>query len=431
MKEVFTRQRHVFGLAVLTLILSFGSFFIDGDVTLNLSDEGYLWYGMRAVNAGQVPIRDFQAYDPGRYIWAAGFSHLFGDDLVAMRAGCVLFQCMGILAGLLAVRRLSRDWKFLLPVALIFVMWMIPRYKVFEQSIALMAIYAAVRLVERPTLRQHFVTGIFVGLMAFIGRNHGLYQFVGFGLAISLLARGAWRELPKRMGMWSAGIAAGYLPQWAMLAFVPGYFAAFLALLDRNVTIGSNVALPVPWPWLLPTGYDPIMASNWFAEGFFYCAIVGFIAFAAIRLVFLKRETLPGLAVFFAAACMVPPYAHHTFSRADYVHLAHSVPGLSVAILAGCFMMRPDIQRWLPMTAAGALVFLSALATWMHMPLFAEALSPAGTFVEMKIAGRTMHVAKDTAAIVMIGEKLAGTMARLRRTGGSQRRWLVTSPRES
>lgn len=412
MAEFFTRQRHVVGLALLTLFLSFGSFFMDGDVSLNLSDEGYLWYGVRAVNAGQVPIRDFQAYDPGRYYWAAGFSYFFGEDLVALRAGCVLFQCLGILAGLLAARRLSRDWKFLLPVALIFVMWMIPRYKVFEQSIALIAIYAAVRLVERPTLRQHFVTGIFVGLMAFIGRNHGLYQLAGFGLAILLLARGAWSALPKRMGMWGAGIAVGYLPQLAMVAFVPGYFAAFLALLDRNVTIGSNVALPVPWPWLLPKEYDPIMASNWFAEGFFYCGIVALIAFAAIRLPFLTREKLQGNAVFVAAACMVPPYAHHTFSRADYVHLAHSAPGLSIAILAVCFMVRPGVQRWLPMSAAGALVLISALATWMHMPLFAEALSPAGAFVEMKVAGRTMHVAKDIASVVMIGEKLAGAMAK-------------------
>ena len=411
MKDFFSRQRYVFALALLAIGLSFGSFFMDGDVTLNLADEGYLWYGMRAVNAGQIPIRDFQAYDPGRYYWASGFSRMFGDDLVTMRAGCVLFQCMGVLAGLLAARRLSRDWKFLLPVALTIVLWMIPRYKVFEQSIALLAIYVAVRLVETPTLRQHFFSGVFVGLMAFIGRNHGLYQFAGFGFAIVLLSRGAWRELPRRLGMWGAGIVAGYLPQLAMLAFVPGYAAAFLALLDRNVTIGSNVAIPVPWPWLLPTGLDPFSASDWIAEGLFYCGLAGFIAFAAIRLFFLPREKLPVYSVFVAAACLVPPYAHHTFSRADYVHLAHSVPGLCIAILAACFTARASIQRWLPMSAAYALVLLSIIATWMHLPLCAEALSPAGTFVQIKVAGRTMHVARSFAGVVLAAEKLANQMA--------------------
>src|SRR6188768_1852213 len=130
MKEFLQKNRHVFALGLLSLVLSFGAFAMDGNVTLNLADEGYLWYGTRAVRAGQVPIRDFQAYDPGRYYWTAAWSYLFGKDAVALRASCVMFQCLGMLAGLCAARRLSHDWKFLLPVALILCMWMIPRYKV-------------------------------------------------------------------------------------------------------------------------------------------------------------------------------------------------------------------------------------------------------------------------------------------------------------
>src|SRR6266545_922706 len=119
--ERWRQNGHVGLLVVLAFGFSFMSFFIDGNVGINLADEGYLWYGMLALKAGQVPIRDFQAYDPGRYLWTAAWSSLLGNGLIALRAACMLFQCFGVLAGLLAARRLSRDWKFLATVALVLV----------------------------------------------------------------------------------------------------------------------------------------------------------------------------------------------------------------------------------------------------------------------------------------------------------------------
>src|SRR5678809_1221711 len=95
LKRHLMRHRCVLGLLFLTVVLSFGWFLIDGNVGINLADEGYLWYGLRALRAGLIPIRDFHAYDPGRYFWVAGWSMFLGQGLVSMRAACVAFQCIG------------------------------------------------------------------------------------------------------------------------------------------------------------------------------------------------------------------------------------------------------------------------------------------------------------------------------------------------
>ena len=400
MHGFLTRNRHVVVLALIAFALSFGYFALDGNVGINLSDEGYLWYGTKAVRQGQVPIRDFQAYDPGRYVWSAAWSHVFGTGLLGTRQSAVLFQCFGILAGLLAARRLTADWKFLLLVALTLVQWMLPRYKVFDQSITLMAVYAAVLLIERPTVRRHFAVGVFGGLAAFMGRNHGLYHLCTFGILILLVWRGAGvAELARRSGAWLGGIAVGYLPQLALFAFAPGYWKAFLALLDRNVTIGSNVAIPVPWPWERPEAYGGFYAVFWWVQGLFFVAVLVFLAFAAIRILWMKRDDLGRHAVFVAAACVALPYAHHTFSRADWPHLTHSAVPLVLGLVAVLWLAPRAWQRtWWPCVGAGVVLVWTTLTMLPNTGIYSElvapdsSVAPGRAYIERQVDGEAMHI---------------------------------------
>src|SRR5262245_27185588 len=189
-------------------------FLLQENINLTLSDEGFLWNGAVRTTQGDIPLRDFQAYDPGRYYWIAFWFLVLGQQgIMTLRFSVALFQLIGLTAGLLAARRVVKNWWLLGLIGLLLLAWMIPRYKVFESSLSMMAVYMAVRLIEKPSPGQHFVTGLFVGLVACMGRNHGLYDLLAFFLLILFL----WvklRQAPllKLITPWLGGIALGYMP---------------------------------------------------------------------------------------------------------------------------------------------------------------------------------------------------------------------------
>ncbi|MES2570029.1 MAG: hypothetical protein V4710_08230, partial [Verrucomicrobiota bacterium] len=311
----YRANAHVLWLMLLVGVISFGWFLIDGNVGINLADEGYLWYGIAALKAGMIPIRDFQSYDPGRYVWITAGSILFGDGLVGMRASCVLFTCIGVTCGALAARRLSHDWGFLFLIVLPLILWMAPRYKSFEQSIALIGVYAAIRLIEQPITRQFFFSGIFIGLMAFMGRNHGVYMVVAFSLVLLFLSAGNWKVLPRRILVSCAGILVGYLPQLLMWAFVPGYLNAYIAMLGRELTLGTNLAKVVPWPWLALSQAHDIAGFCNVIQCCFYVLLPMFLFIGLCVILFLRPMQAIRHPLLVAAMAVSLPYAHFTFSR--------------------------------------------------------------------------------------------------------------------
>ena len=171
----------VAGIALLALGLAWLWNAWLGGVQLNLQDEGFLWYGVLRVLDGAVPLRDFQSYDPGRYYWCAAWTPLFGDGIAGLRRGLVMFQACGLFCGLLVARRVLRPAWLVAPLGAALLLWSFPRYKAFEPALALMAVLVATRLVEAPTRGRHFAAGMFVGLAACFGRNHGIYGVAALG----------------------------------------------------------------------------------------------------------------------------------------------------------------------------------------------------------------------------------------------------------
>ena len=339
----------VFLVAALTV----GALFLwesaDG---FNLWDEGFLWYGVQRVMLGEVPIRDFMAYDPGRYYWAAGLMSLWGDSgIMSLRLAVAIFQSLGLLAGLLLVSRSERRHSiwYLLLASLTLAVWMFPRHKLFDISLSIFLVYMLAFMSESPTARRYFLAGFCMGIVAVFGRNHGIYG------AVSSVAIMIWLSVKRAEGpsfirgvlFWTAGVAIGYTPILFMSLTAPGFATAFLDsvrfLFERGNT---NLPLPIPWPWRVDfDSLSLVEATRGTLIGLFFIAIVAFGVVSILWLIRQKIRARNVSPVFAAASFLALPYAHFAYSRADVSHLAQ---GIFPALIGGLALLatQPPKIKW-------------------------------------------------------------------------------------
>ena len=331
----FTPQISTRNLVGLSAVMVTLLFLLQGNIGFNLADEGFLWYGTIRTAVGEVPVRDFQSYEPGRYYWGAlWFKLLQNDGILALRVSQSAFQFVGLGLALLLLRRLVRSWIALILAAGILARWMYPTWKIYEPIILIAAIYIAVLIIEEPSKRRHLMAGIFVGLAAFFGRNHGLYCFVAFVLLLVYLN---WasdkRVLLQRLGVMSLGIIIGYLPMLFMFAFVPGFLSQFQEDLLFNLNYGTNLSLPVPWPWRQSyqfAGAREIIHRV--TVGTLFLVLPAFYIFALPRLFFRRASNLHP--VFIASAFLGVIYLHYTFARPQLFYVAWTIPPFILGLLA-------------------------------------------------------------------------------------------------
>ena len=357
---------------VLAIALAGVSFAMQGRQGINLADEGYLWYGVQQTAHGKVPLRDFQSYDPGRYYWSAVGMFLFGKGLVALRFSETVFQVLGLWAGLLAASRVAQNSALLAAVGLMLTLWMFPSHKLFDHTLLLCGIWIAVRLIEEPSPARIFMAGFFVGLCVFFGRNHALYNFLA---QASLLLFLHFKLRPplsmSYLGMWVAGIMAGLVPAIAMFVGVPGFFASYIKSIQSILRHGTNLALPVPWPWRVSP--NSAAGTIQFLLGIFLIALpLGYIAAITVSLS-MRSQTIKGHALFIGCAFVGLFYLHHAFSRADLSHLAQVIHPFTLAALALLgFLGASKSYHW----AVIAVLIAAALFTvGRQMPIYQRIMS--------------------------------------------------------
>jgi hypothetical protein len=372
--------------------------------SLSLADEGFLWYGAQRVLAGELPLRDFQAYDPARYFWSAAWMRLLGDNgIVALRAGNVVLAAITVVLATWTVSSAASRPRAgpVLATGAIFTLWMVPPFKVADSFAAILLTFALTRLLQRPALRRYFEAGICWGVAAAIGINHALYGSVA-GLLAFLYLRGAPRRGPAIMAGF-AGAAIGYAPVLALHAFAPGFAAAFIDGIRMLFEYGTtNAPLPFPSPLgilqVRERGY--LMSATETLEALLFLFVPLLWAAAAWRLrrAEFRRRVPPAV---LAGLIVSVPYAHYAYSRADSMHLAISILPVLAAVL-GWAMEAPRRRRLAIFTAA--LGYSLLVTAHMHPGYYAL----RGFMTEPVTVGRDrLLVARQAAGEVRAVQKIA------------------------
>ena len=421
-KDPVARQRLVALLTAATFALAWHLWV--GDAHLNPAEEGYLWYGTWRTGLGEVPIRDFQSYDPGRYYACAALQQVLGSGLLGLRRSIAVFQALGLLFGLLAARRTTRASWVLVPLGIVLGLWLFPRHKVFEGTVALACVWSGTRLLEHPTRARHLAAGVVVGLAAVFGRNLGLYA----ALALACLAAAsAWKRRSRAWlgdgGALAGGIVAGYSPMLALMAFVPGFLGQFVESLRLLLRLGANIEAPWLWPWRLElAGVEAREVVARLSLALVYLLPVTVLPLGWLVLLRARGEDLARRAPFLAAAVVGSLFIHHAAVRSDPPHLAQSLQPTLVAT-AALVALLVERRRVLGALVACGLALPVADAAVEHNP----ALNHLGRarLVPAVLAGETLRLLPQHA------DYYARLQAAIRRRVGSDQRLFVAPSRPS
>jgi hypothetical protein len=378
----------------------------------DIADEGFYWYGAQRMLHGEMPMRDFMAYDVGRYAWSAALMRLLGDDgIVGARMGAALYQICTVVVGVLlalqaADRQIGTFGKviFAAVVATLLNLWVHPYYKVFDYGTSILIVAMLALMLTSQSSKRWFGAGLILGVAAIMGRNHGVYgAFAGLLLlAFLLIKQGRPGGLVKPALAFVAGTIIGFSPTFVMAVLIDGFASGFIASVRDLISGGStNIGLPVPWPWTVARA-----SAGWLfwgmgvAKGLCFIAIV-FAPFAAI--IALARKPLvqfrPVDTITLCASFAGLAYAHYAYSRADLTHLALSiVPLLLILVSLGALLGRA-------IAMSVALLAVSILTLAPEKPFLAQSLLKQ-RLATISINGSTLHVFPGVAARLRSAERV-------------------------
>lgn len=406
-------QYIIWGIAIL---LAATAFTLDGTRGFNPADEGFVWHAAWRTTHGDVPLRDFLSYDPGRHYWQAAWMWLLGDGLVSMRLADTLIQVVGLACGLFALTRITKNLLWLGIIGSLLMLGMAPSFKLFEPAFAMMLVLAGVRLLESPTTSRYFQAGVLAGLAGFVGKNLGVYAVLALGIIMVFSALNTRRLKASNCGIFCGGVLAGYAPALLMMLVIPGFATALWdsALRIIQVGAGNNLGLPVPWPWRLDLAkLDLFHSVAAIGMGLAYVGMVLFLALVPVWLVSRRLWDKAGSALLLSSWAVALVFAHHAFGRAGASHLAQSFHPFLIGLLACGPMIRSATMRRLYYAVAGMLAALAVLGVIGIRPFFSQMLNHSSGWDAVPISGSQLSirspVAMDIAAFRQIHRHCIGS----------------------
>lgn len=350
-------------------------FFAQWNYGYNLADEGFQWYISQRVLFGEMPIRDYFSYDPGRYLWSAAFFKLLGfDGLFEQKLANSCFGLVGLASTYVAMTAAGFRRPMRLAVAAFLAIAMgFPLHKIYEQSFSLIGVaFLAYSLYEPLKGKRWVVLGLVTGIAAIFGRNIGV--FVAAGSLLGLLA--VWRlhgikTAARKLTAYGAGVLAGYAPMllWCVIDQRLG------RAMIESIRFTSNwqQPIPIPFAWRITQSFASMYEAHGTLVGWLCIAVFATYALFGFRsLADLAVSTTLGRkqALRLAALCIGLPFLYQGFNRADFVHIAHGILPMFVLIAAQIGITRRLMER----VIGGAVVTLSLLCWLPAEPLLSIAL---------------------------------------------------------
>jgi len=383
---------------LLSAAVSLTVFSLQWRYGFNLGDEGWLWYISQRTALGDVPLRDFFSYDPGRYYWSAAVFKLLGrSGFFEQLLANYLFAIVGLALAYLATVRagLSRSWRISILLLLGIVLGF-PRHKIYEQTLSLICVAAIAFLFAAPQrLKRWLLLGLMIGLTAFFGRNSGVFCSIAVVIALVLLKiRGLTPPLGRVLGMVAAGIAIGYSPVLFMILGVHSFASPFWNSI--LMTPSWSWSLPVPFPWHVHLrglhGLDLLQAR---AVSWLCVAVPVTYAFLLWRAVRSRAELDGAEWLSVAASAAGAGFLVHAFYTADFFHIAQGVVPFVIAAGALSVHLWRTAARRRSVAVFCVLAFL-VFACWLPMEPVVQHLRTKryapNSLEQIRIDGRPFEV---------------------------------------
>jgi 4-amino-4-deoxy-L-arabinose transferase-like glycosyltransferase len=182
----FRWDRH---LALILFLLSFLYLCLFRRPTAMEPDEGIILQGAQRILSGQIPYRDFFSfYTPGSYYSLALLFRIFGSSIVVARTALAFTGAILSLITYLLARRVCSPTVALAMAALATATSLPYRFLVlhnWDSTLwACLAIYCAVRLLERPNLKWSFALGSLASLTVLSEQSKGAGLCLGLGIGL-------------------------------------------------------------------------------------------------------------------------------------------------------------------------------------------------------------------------------------------------------
>lgn len=326
---MFSALVSAIGLLILSSIILLLLYLPGIKYGFNLADEGYLWHGSVQTLKRKVPIRDFRAYDLGRYYWCAFWMFFLGHELLSLRICLMITRIIGLCFAIMTMSIVEESWYVVVVSAILVGLWMHPRHKQMDILISIVAIFLVVSLIYEPNSLHYFLSGIFVGLFLLVGLNHLLYTVSGFLLLLSIMRLHDYGlEYIDSFGLFLGGLLLSIIVIFFIFILIPRFFKIYWEL--KVMTIlrrkNTNLALPVPWIWNKQTvQLNQYTKVTQLLIKFMFTIMP--LVYGTILLMAIFGNTPATLKEWsiLATASIGLFYFHHAISRADFSHLAQAI----------------------------------------------------------------------------------------------------------